>query len=166
MNTHPQHPSKNSVGRHPDRPARVLARSSEEPSDTQAGGFSSVLRSYPIVLGITVLTVLLLVTVAALILCSSSDPTPWIMPVSAAILGISSLIGGITAGKLNPARPMAASLICGGLATVLLILISLFFQGKGDFLSWSLRIGAMPLHLLGGVLTRPKAKAPTHTAGK
>ena len=56
MNTHSHHPSQNPVGRHPDRPARTRVRPSEEPSDTQAGGFSSILRRYPLVLGITALT--------------------------------------------------------------------------------------------------------------
>jgi putative membrane protein (TIGR04086 family) len=141
-------------------------RQSEEPSDTQAGGFSSILRSYPVVLGITALTALLLTTVGALILRGSSDPTALISPVSAAVLAVSSLIGGIIAGKMNKESPVAASLVCGGLTAVLLILIALFFGGKGDLLSWGMRIGILPLHLPGGILTRPKPKAPTHTAGK
>jgi putative membrane protein (TIGR04086 family) len=141
-------------------------RLSEEPSDTQAGGFSSILRGYPIVLGSTALTALLLVTVAALILYNSPDPTALISPVSAASLAVSALIGGIAAGKLNPSCPVAASLVCGGLTAALLILLSLCFGGDGDLLSWGLRISVLPLHLPGGILTRPKPKAPTHTAGK
>ena len=163
------HPSQRPVGRHPDRPARPRVRQSEEPSDTQAGGFSSILRSYPLVLGATALTALLLTTVAALILHNSPDPTALIPPVSAAVLAVSALIGGVLSGKLNrasPASSVAASLVCGGLTAALLILISLFFGGKGDLLAWGMRIGVLPLHLLGGILTRPKPKAPTHTAGK
>ena len=166
MNTHSHHPSQNPVGRHPDRPAHTRVRPSEEPSDIRAGGFSSILRSYPVVLGITALTALLLTTVAALILYNSPDPTAWITPVSAAALAVSALMGGIAAGKLNTANPVAAGLICGGLTAVLLILISLFFDGKGDLLSWGMRMSVLPLHLLGGILTRPKPQAPTHTAGK
>lgn len=166
MNNSSHHPSQNPVGRHPDRPAPTRVRQSEEPSDTQAGGFSSILRSYPIVLGATALTALLLTTVAALILHNSPDPTALIPPVSAALLAVSSLIGGMVSGKLNRVTPVSESLICGGLTAALLILISLFFEGKGDLLSWGMRIGVLPLHLLGGILTRPKPKAPTHTAGK
>ena len=166
MNNSSHHPSQNPVGRHPDRPAPTRVRQSEEPSDTRAGGFSSILRSYPVVLGITALTALLLTTVAALILHNSPDPTALIPPVSAAVLAVSSLIGGMVSGKLNRAQPVSASLVCGGLTAVLLILISLFFEGKGDLLSWGMRIGVLPLHLPGGILTRPKPKAPTHTAGK
>ncbi len=166
MNTHSNHPLQKSVGRHPDRPARRSVRPSEEPSDTQAGGFSSILRGYPIVLGITALTALLLVTVAALILYNSPDPTALIFPVSAAALAVSALIGGIAAGKLNPSCSVSASLVCGGLTAALLILLSLCFGGDGDLLSWGLRIGVLPLHLLGGILTRPKPKAPIRTAGK
>ena len=166
MNTHSHHPSQNPVGRHPDRPAPTRVRPSEEPSDTKAGGFSSILQSYPVVLGGTALIALMLTTVAALILYNSPDPTSLIFPASAAVLAVSSLMSGIIAGKMNKESPVAASLVCGGLTAVLLILIALFFGGKGDLLSWGMRIGILPLHLLGGILTRPKPKAPTHTAGK
>ena len=159
-----------SVGKHPDRlprPALTAGRSgrAEEPSDTQAGGFSSILRSYPVTLGITVLTALLLITASALILYNSPDPTALIPPMSAAVLAVAALIGGITAGKLNPSTPVPASLICGGLTAALLTLVALFVGGEGDLLTWGIRIGILPLHLLGGILTRPKPKLPTHTAG-
>ena len=166
MNNSSHHPSQNPVGRHPDRPAPTRVRPSEEPSDTKAGGFSSILQSYPVVFGGTALIALLLTTVAALILYNSPDPTSLISPVSAAVLAVSSLIGGMVSGKLNRAQPVSASLVCGGLTAVLLILIALFFGGKGDLLSWGMRIGVLPLHLPGGILTRPKPHAPTHTAGK
>ena len=166
MNHSSHHPSQNPVGRHPDRPAPTRVRPSEEPSDTKAGGFSSILQSYPVVLGITALIALLLTTVAALILYNSPDPTSLIFPVSAAVLAVSSLIGGMVSGKLNRVTPVSASLVCGGLTAALLILISLFFDGKGDLLAWGMRMSVLPLHLLGGILSRPKPKAPSHTAGK
>lgn len=166
MNNSSHHPSQNPVGRHPDRPTPTRVRPSEEPSDTKAGGFLSILQSYPVVLGITALIALLLTTVGALILCSSPDPTALISPVSAAVLAVSSLMSGIIAGKMNKESPVAASLVCGGLTAALLILVSLFFDGKGDLLAWGMRMSVLPLHLLGGILTRPKPKAPTHTAGK
>ena len=166
MNTHSHHPSQNPVGRHPDRPAPTRVRPSEEPSDIKAGGFLSILQSYPVVLGITALAALLLTTVAALILRGSPDPTALISPVSAAVLAVSALISGMVSGKMNKESPVAASLVCGGLTAVLMILISLFFGGKGDLLAWGMRMIVLPLHLLGGILTRPKPKAPTHTAGK
>ena len=166
MNHNSHHPSQKSVGRHPDRPARPRVRQSEEPSDTKAGGFSSILRSYPLTLGITALTAFLLITVAALILYHSPDPTAWVFPVSAAALAVSSLIGGIAAGKRNPSCPVAASLVCGGLTAAVLILLSLCFGEDGDLLSWGMRIGILPLHTVGALLTRSKPQAPSHTAGK
>ncbi len=166
MNHSSHHPSQNPVGRHPDRPAPTRVRPSEEPSDIKAGGFSSILQSYPVVLGITALAALLLTTVAALILYNSPDPTSLIFPASAAVLAVSSLIGGMVSGKLNRVTPVSASLVCGGITAALLILVSLFFDGKGDLLAWGMRMSVFPLHLLGGILTRPKPKAPTHTAGK
>jgi putative membrane protein (TIGR04086 family) len=117
-------------------------------------------------LGITALTALLLVTVAALVLRNSPDPTALISPVSAALLAVSALIGGIAAGKMNKDCPVAASLVCGGLTAALLILFSLIFEGKGDLLAWGMRLSVLSLHLLGGILTRPKPHSPTHTAGK
>ncbi|MBP3667675.1 MAG: TIGR04086 family membrane protein [Clostridia bacterium] len=166
MNTHSQHTPHTSVGRRPDRPAHLRPRQNEEPPDAQAGGFSSILRAYPITLGITALSALLLVTASALAVYQCPDPTAWISPASAAALGISALVGGLVAGKLNPSRPVAAGLVCGGLTAALLILLSLCFGGEGDLLSWITRIGVLPLHLLGGILTRPKPQTPTHKAGK
>ena len=166
MNHSSHHPSQNPVGRHPDRPTPTRVRPSEEPSDTKAGGFSSILQSYPIVLGATALIALLLTTVGALILRSSPDPTALISPVSAAVLAVSSLMSGIIAGTMNKESPVAASLVCGGLTAVLMILISLFFGGKGDLLAWGMRMIVLPLHLLGALLTRSKPQAPSHTAGK
>ncbi len=166
MNTHSHHTSHNPVGKHPDRPARPRVRPTEEPSDRQAGGFSSILRSYPLVLGITALTALLLVTAAALAVYRTTDPTAWITPASAAVLAVSALVGGILAGRLNRSSPVSASLVCGGLTAALLILLSLCLGGKGDLLAWVGRVSVLPLHLLGGILTRPRPQAPTHTAGK
>ncbi len=166
MNTHSQRTPRTSVGRRPDRPAHLRPRQNEEPPDAQAGGFSSILRTYPITLGITALSALLLVTAAAFAVYKTPDPTALIPPVSAVVTGITALVGGIMAGKLNPSCPVAASLVCGGITAALLILLPLCFGGDRDLLSTVTRIGVLPLHLLGGILTRPKPKAPAHTAGK
>lgn len=159
------------VGNHPDRrshPTRATGRMGhvEEPSDTQAGGFSSILRGYPLTAAAFALSVLLFVTVAAFAVYQSPDPTPLIRPVAFVALGVSSLIGGIAAGRLNQSCSIAASLVCGGLTTALLLLLSLLLSGEGDLLSWGERVAVLPIHLLGGVIARPKQKKPTHTAGK
>lgn len=160
-----------SVGNHPDRrshPTRAIGRMGhvEEPSDTQAGGFSSILRGYPLTAAAFALSVLLFVTVAAFAVYQSPDPTPLIRPVAATILAVSALIGGIVAGKRNPSCPVFAGLVCGGLTATLLILLSLFSRGERDLLSWGMQVSTLLLHLLGGVIVRPKQKKPTHTAGK
>lgn len=160
-----------SVGNHPDRrshPTRATGRMGhvEEPSDRQAGGFSSILRGYPLTAAAFVLSVLLFVTVAAFAVYRSPDPTALIRPVAFVVLGVSSLIGGIAAGRLNQSRPIAASLVCGGLTTALLLILSLLLSGEGDLLSWVGRVAVLPIHLLGGVIARPKQKTPAHTAGK
>lgn len=167
MNVHTHStPSKHpSVGRHPDRPARTRVRPTEEPSDTQAGGFSSTLRRVLIAVGITMLTAVLLTTAAAVALYNSPDPTPWILPVSAAALALASLCGGITAGKLNPTAPVAAGLLSGGLTAALLLLISLIFRERGGLVPWAMGSDALLASLMGSVWTRPRKRAPSHGTG-
>ena len=170
MNTHSHHPSKHPVGRHPDRPARAprggSARQTEEPSGRVAGGFSSILRRYPLVLGITALTAALLTTIAAFALYKGPDPTALILPVSAAVPALASLCGGITAGKLNPTTPMAAGLLSGGLTAALLLLISLIFGEGMGLISCGMALGATLFHLLGSAITRPRKVSPVHRSGK
>ena len=170
MNTHHPTPSHHtSVERHHDRSASALRRrgveSTEEPSHQAAGGFSSILRRYPAVLGVTALIGLVAVTVAALILYRSPDPTVGVLPASVLALALASLGGGITMGKLIPTTPVAAGLLCGGLTAVLLLLVSSLW-GDGGLLPWCMSGGTVLLHLLGGAISRPRQKPPTHTTGK
>ncbi len=169
--THSTHSAKHkSVGKHPDRPAHSLARlgamQTEEPSDEIAGGFSSILRRMPIVLGVTVLSGLLLTTALCLIAFSSPDPTALIRPCATVALMLSALCGGITAGKLNPAAPLAAGLLCGTLTAGLLVLTALLTGQDGGLLHWGMRLAVIPAYLVGSAVTRPRKKAPAHTAGK
>lgn len=170
MHTHHSIPSHHtSVGRHPDRSAPTLRRrgmeSTEEPSHQAEGGFSSILRRYPVVLVLTALIGLVAVTVAALILYNSPDPTAGVLPASVLVLAVASLGGGITVGKMTPTAPGVAGLLCGGLTAVLLLLSSSLW-GSGGFLPWCMSGETVLLHLLGGMIARPRKKAPTHTAGK
>lgn len=159
-----------SVGNRPDRlsrPALAAGRTghAEEPSGTQTGGFSSILRKYPLTLAVTALAALVFSTVAAFVVYRNPDPTSWILPGSCVVLALSSLIGGMTAGWQNPTHSVAAAFFCGGCTTVLLTLLSLLFPGHSGIIPWVMRLGAVLLHILGGVITRPKPKSPTHTAG-
>ena len=169
LHTHPtsQHQHR-SVGRHPDRPAHsptgTRARQTEEPSPS-AGGFSSILKAYPAVLGITLGLLALLVTGAVMALYGTSDPTAGIVPAALAILALSSLVGGIAAGKLNPATPVAAGLLCGLMTAALLFFLSLVW-GEAGLLRFGISAGSLMAHLLGSLLARPRKKSPTHTAVK
>ena len=170
MNTHhPAHPPHKSVGNHPDRLVaardRVSVRPTEEPSQQKEGGFSSVLRRYPAVLGITALIGLVAVTVATLILYNSSDPTAGVRPAGIIALILASLGGGIVAGRLSPSTPVAAGLLCGLLTGALLLICSLVW-GEGGYWRWCMSGGAVVLHLLGGRIARPRKSLPAHTAGK
>ena len=168
MKTHSAKSNHPSVGRHPDRsahtPIRGRARPSEEPSDVQAGGFSSILRRYPATLGITLFTGAILLTVACLAVHNSPDPTAWIPYGASAALLLTALCGGITAGKLNPSSTVWAGGLCGCLSAALLTLAGLILGG-GGFLPWLLRLSVIPLHLLGSAVARPRKRAPSHRAG-
>lgn len=164
-NSHPAHRNHHeSVGKHPDRLASK-ARQTEEPSDEYAGGFSSILRRMPIALGVTALSGLLAVTALCLAAFLSSDPTALLRPCTAAALVVASLCGGITAGKLNPSTPVTAGLLCGTATALLLTAAALLTGSGGGLLHWGLRLSVIPVHLAGGIMTRPRRKLPTHTAG-
>jgi hypothetical protein len=172
--THRQ-PQHTSVGRHPDLPARAAfgartpARPTEEPFDLQANGFSSILRGIAAASAVTVLLGLVFVTAACFAAVHSPDPISLAAPLSAAALALASLLGGITAGRLCPARTAVAALLTGAavaLALSLLSLLPLHMGESGRTLPWLIRLGTVPVHLLGGILARPRRKAPTHTAGK
>lgn len=161
MNTHSHHPSQHPVGRHPDRPAHA-ARLMEEPSDTHVGGFSSILRRLLASWGITVLSAALFTVTAAIILYNTPDPTRWLLPASAVALAMASLCGGITAGKLSPASPVAAGLRTGGVMAALILLASFALGEGGELIPWGMGLGALLFHLVGSALARPRKKPPTH----
>ena len=170
MNTHHPTPSHHtSVERHHDRSASALRRrgveSTEEPSRQTEGGFSSILRRYPVVLGVTALIGLAAVTAATLILYNGSDPTAGILLASAISLGLASLVGGAVMGKMTPTVPVAAGLLCGVLTGGLLLLCSLIWGGGGAW-RWCMSGGTVLLHMMGGMIARPRKKAPAHTTGK
>lgn len=171
MNTHSHHNQHPSVGRYPDRPVhstpvRVSSGQTDEPSGNTTGGFLSVLRSYPLTLAVTVLTALALVTIACFVAYRCPDSASLTFPASCIVLALASLAGGITAGKRNPNSPVTASLLCGGLTAALLIVLSWILDGEGGLIPWAMRLSPLPMHLLGGVLTRPRKKAPVHTAAR
>ena len=170
MNTHhTAHTPHTIVGNHPDRLAasrdRVAVRPTEEPSRQAEGGFSSALRKYFTAWGITALLGLLFVSVATLILYNSSDPIAGVLPAAAVALALASAGGGIAAGRLMPSTPVTAGLICGVLTGVLLLMCSLIW-GNGGIWRWCMSGEAILLHLLGGLIARPRKKTPTHTAGR
>ena len=166
MNVHSHHPSQHPVGRHPDRPAhspmRQSVRQTEEPSHQAEGGFSSILRRYPLVLGITLSAAVLLTLAAATVLYSCPDPTRWILPASLLSLALTSLCGGIAAGRTSPAAPVAAGVLAGGILSGLFLLLTLVFGEGEGLLPWGMGSGMLLLHLVGSVLSRPRKKRPTH----
>lgn len=168
-------PQHTSVGRHPDRPARAAfgartpTRPTEEPFDPQANGFSSILRGIAAASAVTILSGLVFVTAACFAAVHSPDPISPAAPLSAAALALASFLGGMTAGRLCPARSAVAALLAGASVALILSLLSLFplhMGESGRMLPWLIRLGTVPVHLLGGILTRPRRKALTHTAGK
>ncbi len=164
-----------SVGKRPDRlshPALTAGRAghAEEPSDTQAGGFSRILRRLLLPLAVTAASGAAIVTAMTAAACQSPDPTALITPLAMASLGIASLVGGITAGKCGRDNAVGSSLASGVLLAAILCLISLVGRGDAAGLptaaAWLLRLSPIPFHLLGGIMARPKKKPASHTAGK
>ena len=176
---HGQHPS--AVGRVPDRPSRASAsgharlsggRAEGPPAsfeENATGGFSHLLRTLPLSVGLTAVLGLGCLTAAALVAHRSPDPTSVARPLALAALAVTSLVGGIIAGRRYREATVMSGLMAGGVLTVLLLLVSLITVSEGDLaspvLTWLSRLGIVLLHVLGGRLARPRTPAPAHTAG-
>lgn len=166
---HPAVPT--SVGKRPDRlshTALTAARAghAEEPSDVRAGGFSRVWRRILLPLGCSVGAEIVMITALAVAVHRYPDPTALIFPVSAAALGLSSLVGGITAGKCNGRGAVKGSLFSGCLMAAILCAAALLMStDRTSAMDWLLRLSPIPWHLIGGLLTRPRKKPSAHTAG-
>ncbi len=162
------------VGHRPDRlshPALAAGRigHAEEPSDDRsydrADGFSALLRRLLLPMAASAATGLVAVTALTAVAVGSSDPTTMIPLLSSAALLLSSLAGGITAGLCRRERAVAGSLVSGCLLAAVLCFVGLL-GGEGSAVSWLIRLAPIPVHAVGGLLTRQRPAKPTHTAGK
>jgi hypothetical protein len=177
---HPKLSHPSSLGHRPDRlshPTLPVGRigQAEKPSDHPAGGFSRTLRSLLLPLAVTALTGLASVTGLTAFAGSSPDPAALIPALSALTLTLASLAGGVTAGLCRREQALSGSLISGCILAALLCLSALA-GGSGETegvwsayspaVPWLIRIAPIPLHGLGGFLTRQRQKKPAHTAGK
>lgn len=161
----------NPVGKHPDRlphPALTAGRSgrAEEPSDTQSGGFSRILRRFLLPLTAASISGVVFVTGLTFAAYQTSDPTAFISSLSVIALGLTSLAGGITAGRCNKERPVFGSFVSGCLLTAILFLTSRIDGDAQGLMPWLLRVAVIPFHMLGGFMTRPRKKHAGHTVGK
>lgn len=176
---HPKLPHHATLGNRPERlshPTLAAGRigHAEEPPDHHAGGFSRTLRSLLLPLAVTALTGLIAVTGLSALASKSSDSAALIPVLSVLSLTAASLAGGITAGLSKREQAMAGSLISGCILTALLCLTALAGGGEttGAWASyppaipWLIRIAPIPLHTLGGFITRKRPQKATHTAGK
>ena len=148
--------------KHHSSVTRIGSGYSEEPSDNLAGGFSRLFFRLGLPLGLSAASGLIFSAAAALAATATTDPTAWILPLSAVALFLSALVGGITAGKCNPQNVMGSAAISGSIFAVILIFLSLF-GGDMGWLSWVMRLSPIPVHILGGALSRPRAKPAKHT---
>ena len=164
-----------SVGKHPDRLSRAALPAgrrghAEEPSDRPAGGFSRILRGLLLPLAVTALSGVVWITVLSAVAYRSSDPTSLILPLTVTALEISSLAGGIAAGKCGGEGAVGHSLVSGCFLAAVLCLCTLLrgggVTGMPAVAGWLIRISVVPMHLLGGLLVRPRKKPASHTAVK
>ena len=153
---------------------RVRGRSEESPADSGSGSSPSrqLARTILPVLGLTLLVGVLLLGLAAAILCRLPDPTTPARPVAYGILAAMAVLGGILAGRFNPQIPVPAGLASGGVLALVLLVLS-WLVGKGSDISGALpaalphvmRFSLMILHALVAYMTRPRPRQATHTAG-
>ena len=154
------------VGKHPDHPSHPALSSgrvgyAREPSDSRAGGFSATMWRVLLPPALWAVAVVLAVTAMAAVSAGSADPAalvPLLAPVATAI---ASLLGGITAGLCHRRRSVSAALLYGGLLTVILCLVGLTAE-QGGAVTWLTRLMPLPLHALGGVITRPRPPKAAH----
>ncbi len=164
-----------SVGKHPDRlPHAALPAGrrgqAEEPSDRPAGGFSRILRGLLVPMAVTAVSGVVCITALTAAAYRSPDPSALVLPLTAAALGLSSLAGGIAAGKCGGEGAVGRSLVSGCLLAAVLCLCALLrnggVMGLPTAAAWMIRLSVIPLHLLGGLFTRPRKKPASHTAAK
>ena len=164
-----------SVGKRPERPshAALPAGRGEDASGRQADGsprIPRIIRRLLLPFGVTAVSGAVFVTALTAAAYQAADPTAWILPLSAASLGLASLAGGITAGKCSGEGAVGGSLISGCLLAALLCAVALLGPADAAGISaagaWLLRLSPIPLHLAGGLLVRPRKRSATHTAGK
>ena len=167
-----------SVGNHPDRlshPAPAAGRigHAAEPSDPHAGGFFHTLKGLLLPFAVAAATGLGAVTLLTVAVGNHPDPAAMIPILGTVALTLSSLAGGIAAGLCNRDRAIAGSLVSGGILTALLCAVGLIFGGQTagiwsaypPIVAWVIRLVPLPIHALGGVLTRPRPQKASHTAG-
>ncbi len=127
------------------------------------GGFSHILRTLPLTVGLTLLAALLLITLAAAAALRTPDPVALTAPLSWGAIGLSSLLGGILSGRRNPASPVAGALVSGVIVALLLTVAGFCAEGGNASLApWLVRLGVILVHLLGGYVSRPRERAAAH----
>ncbi len=161
------------VGSPADTTIAHRRRLDEKPSDAfdpnHAGGFSHTLKTLPLTFVLTVAVGLGLATLAAAIAYISPDPSAVALPLSYAALLLTALVGGILSGRRCGADCAMGGFLSGVLLVACLSLVSLLAgnpSGVTPLLAWGVRIGMIPLHLLGAYLVRPRERQAAHTAGK
>ena len=182
--------NQSTVGHRPERlshPALAAGRigRAEKPSDNRSrdrsqdrscgheGGFSYAARRLLLPLGVSAATGLLSVTALTAAAAGSPDPTAMLPLLSIAALALSSLAGGIAAGLLRRERAVAGSLVSGCLLAAALCIVGLLASQRtvqplweqGSVLAWLIRLIPIPVHGIGGFLTRQRPERPAHTAG-
>lgn len=125
------------------------------------GGFSRVFTAALFALPVTAVIGLVLLLIVTAVAYANPDPDSLTTPLSMAVLGLSSLLGGLVAARRGQHKP----LLCGGMLGLLFVLLllvgSLFFSdearesltlGLPTPLLWGLHGGVVLLSALGGKL--------------
>lgn len=147
---------------------RVSTRGPQKPPPDTEGGFSGLFSPLPLTMLLTLGVGLVSLTLAAGLAYATPDPTRYMTPCAYGALALTSLVGGILAGVRGRPGSVLAGLVSGGLWALLLTIVAAVLPSPAPIspvMPWLARLFVIALHLLGAWLTRPRPKAPAHTAG-
>ncbi len=163
INRHPSHPSAAGRTPSPNRAGKDKPSPAFDTNDTDGFSFPALLARLLPASGTSVGGMLGLVTVSTAIALRAPDPLALLTPLAWGSVGLSSLVGGMVAGRRLPEKPAVAGLLAG-IPVLLLLILAGFLAGRATPSVWILRVCVLPLQLVGALLARPRRRPATHAA--
>ena len=142
---------------------RSAALSSRKSDKDDQPLFLTVLKNSAIGLACAMLSGILLVSASCAVAYANPDPGALMLPLALASLMISMFVGGFVCSKMTKDAPLFCGVICGGIITFGMMLISLCFtktpsSGYGFLMSAALHAFAIVFCVLGAFAGNYKRK--------